>query len=319
MLLPLYEIFGVINMVSSTIAESLNDLVFQFIAFVPKLVAIVILILVGWILGKFIGKIGAKILDKIGLDDLIEKTAIGGMIKKAEMSTVGLFESLIKGFIYLIFAVIIIDILQIRVVAEFITSLVSYVPLIISAIIVLIVGLLIVDFITDIIRKVIIAIGIDEKIMQSSIGEPLKTSGISISGIISGIIKLFGYLIFIMAATDILKLTRLSIFLNDVLLYLPNLFIGILILIIGFLSIDFIADYLQGMMKGMNVENSEVIIPLLRAFMFLVVLLLALDSMLINTSIFYTFIGPIAWGFAVVVAFKWGIKEAIVAYAREKK
>ena len=92
-----------------------------------------------------------------------------------------------------------------------------------------------------------------------------------------------------------------------------------MILIIGFLSIDFIADYLQKMMSGMKVEGSDVIIPILRGFMFLVVLLLALDSMLIRTNVFYTFLGPLAWGFAVVVAFKWGIKEAIVAYAKERK
>jgi hypothetical protein len=48
-------------------------------------------------------------------------------------------------------------------------------------------------------------------------------------------------------------------------------------------------------------------------------MLLALDAMLIDTGIFYLLIGPLAWGIAVVVAFKWGIKEAIVAYARERK
>jgi uncharacterized membrane protein YwzB len=172
---------------------------------------------------------------------------------------------------------------------------------------------------TELIRKVLIATGVDEKFLKTSLGETLRATETSISGILSGIIKLFGYLIFILAATEILQLIRLSEFLNNVLNYLPNLFIGILILIIGFLSIDFIADYLEKMMEGMKVEGSEVIMPLLRGFMFLVVLLLAMDSMLIRTTIFYTFLGPLAWGFAVVVAFKWGIKEAIVAYAKERK
>lgn len=306
-------------MVDSQIVDSLNNVGQQFIAYIPTLVAVLVLIIVGWIVGRLLGRVGAKVLDKIGLDDLIEKTAIGGMIKKAEMSTVGLFEAIIKWFIYIIFAVIIIDILQITIVAEFITRIILYIPLIISALAVLIIGLLIVNFLTDLIRKVLIATGVDEKFMKTALGETLKTTNTSISGIISGIIKLFGYLIFILAAVEILQLIRLAEFLNNVLNYLPNLFIGILILIIGFLSIDFIADYLQKMMAGMKVEGSDVIIPILRGFMFLVVLLLALDSMLINTSVFYIFLGPLAWGFAVVVAFKWGIKDAIVAYAKERK
>jgi hypothetical protein len=306
-------------MVDSQIVDSLNSLGQQFIAYIPTLVAVLVLIIVGWIVGRLLGRVGAKVLDKIGLDDLIEKTAIGGMIKKAEMSTVGLFEAIIKWFIYIIFAVIIIDILQITIVAEFITRIILYIPLIISALAVLIIGLLIVNFLTDLIRKVLIATGVDEKFLKTALGETLKTTNTSISGIISGIIKLFGYLIFILAAVEILQLIRLAEFLNNVLNYLPNLFIGILILIIGFLSIDFISDYLQKMMAGMKVEGSDVIIPILRGFMFLVVLLLALDSMLINTSVFYIFLGPLAWGFAVVVAFKWGIKDAIVAYAKERK
>lgn len=301
------------------ILDSLNKLGQDFIASIPTIVAVLVLIIVGWIVGRLLGRIGSKVLDKIGLDDLVEKTAIGGMIKKAEMSTVGLFEAIIKWFVYIIFAVIIIDLLQINIVAEFITRIILYIPLIISALVVLIIGLLIVDFLTEIIRKVLIATGVDEKFSKTSVGETLKATNTSISGILSGIIKLFGYLIFILAATEILQLVRLAEFLNNVLNYLPNLFVGILILIIGFLSIDFIADYLQKMTEGMKVEGADVLIPILRGFMFLVVLLLALDSMLIKTNVFYTFLGPLAWGFAVVVAFKWGIKEALVAYAKERK
>ncbi len=301
------------------ILNSLYNLGQQFIAFIPTLVAVIVLIIVGWVAGRFLGRVGSKVLDKIGLDDLIEKTSIGGMIKNAGMSTVGLFEAIIKWFVYIIFAVIIIDALQINIVAEFLTRIILFIPLIISALAVLIIGVLIVDFLTEIIRKVLIATGVDEKFLKTSVGETLKVTNTSISGILSGIIKLFGYLIFILAATEILQLIRLAEFLNNVLNYLPNLFVGILILIIGFLSIDFIADYLQKMMAGMKVEGSDVIIPVLRGFMFLVVLLLALDSMLIKTAVFYTFLGPLAWGFAVVVAFKWGIKEALVAYAKERK
>ena len=301
------------------ILDSLYKLGQDFIAAIPTLVAVLVLIIVGWIVGRLLGSIGSKVLDKIGLDDLIEKTSIGGMIKKAGMSTVELFEAIIKWFVYIIFAVIIIDLLQINIVAEFITRIILYIPLIISALVVLIIGLLIVDFLTEVIRKVLIATGVDEKFSTTSVGETLKATNTSISGILSGIIKLFGYLIFILAATEILQLIKLAEFLNNVLNYLPNLFVGILILIIGFLSIDFIADYLQKMTEGMKVEGADVLIPILRGFMFLVVLLLALDSMLIKTNIFYTFLGPLAWGFAVVVAFKWGIKEALVAYAKERK
>lgn len=306
-------------MVDSKILDSLYKLVDQFIAFIPTLIAVIVLIIVGWILGRFIGKIGAKALDKIGLDNLIDKTALGEIIRKAGMSTVGFFESIIKLFIYIIFAAIILDILKIQIITDFVTQVISYIPLIITALIVLIIGLLIVDFLADIIRKTLVAVGVDDKIMKSSMGESLKASGTSVSGILSGLIKLFGYLIFILAAVEILRFRLLTEFLINVLNYIPNLFTGILILIIGFLSIDIVMDYLQSTMKGMKVEGSEIFIPLMRGFLFLVLIILALDTMLIKTGIFYIFLGPLAWGVAIVVAFKYGVKDALVAYAKEKK
>ncbi|MHC1757055.1 MAG: hypothetical protein AB9861_16770 [Methanosarcina sp.] len=38
-----------------------------------------------------------------------------------------------------------------------------------------------------------------------------------------------------------------------------------------------------------------------------------------STGILCLFLGPLAWGIAIVVAFKYGVKDAIVAYARERK
>jgi hypothetical protein len=69
----------------------------------------------------------------------------------------------------------------------------------------------------------------------------------------------------------------------------------------------------------MNVEGTNIWIPALRGFLAFIVILLALDALLIDTSIFYAFIGPLAWGIAVVVAFKWGIKDALVEYAKARK
>lgn len=306
-------------MVQSEIMNSLYNMADEVISFVPTLVAIILLIIVGKILGSVIGKIGAKVLDKIGLDDLIDKTVIGGMIKKANMSTVGFFESIIRWFIYIIFAVIIIDLLKIQAVADFITMIILYIPLIISALVVLIIGLLIVDFISDLVKTILVATGVDEKVEKTSIGTSIKAGGASVSGIIAGLVRIFGYLIFLTAVADILQLTMITQLLIDITQYLPRLLTGVLILLIGILSIDIVMDYLAGTVKGMNVEGAEVILPLLRGFLLIIVILVSLDTMLIDTSILYLFFGPLAWGIAVVVAFKYGVKDAIVAYAKERK
>lgn len=306
-------------MVQTEILDSVYSMFDQFIAFIPTLVAIILLLFIGIILGKALGKIGAKILDKIGLDDLVDKTVIGGMLKRAQMSTVGFFDAVIRWFIYVIFAIIILDLLNIEVVNNFVNLVIYFIPLVISALVVLLIGLLIVDFVCDLLQKILFSTGMDEKFEQTSIGASIRSGGLTASGIIAGIVRIFGYLIFLTAAADILQQTMITQLLIDITLYLPRVLVSILILVIGILSIDIVMDYLTSTVKGMEIEGADIILPLLRGFLLLILVLVALDTMLIDTSILYLFFGPLAWGIAFVVAFKYGVKDAIVAYARERK
>jgi hypothetical protein len=306
-------------MVENQIMNSIYNMLDQFIAFIPTLVAIILLIIVGKILGTFLGKVGARILDSIGLDDLVDKTVIGGMIRRGNMSTVGFFDAAIRWLVYIIFALIILNILNIQAVNNFINLIIYYIPLVISAFIVLLIGFLIVDFIGDLAKNLLVSIGVDEKFESTPFGVSVRTGGLTASGIVSGLIRLFGYLIFLTTASNILQLTMFTQLLISITEYLPRLFTGILILLIGILSIDIVMDYLISTIRGMNIEGTQIILPLLRGFLFLIVILVALDTMLVNTSILYLFFGPLAWGIAIVVAFKYGVKDAIVAYARERK
>ena len=214
---------------------------------------------------------------------------------------------------------IILDLLNIEVVNNFVDLIIYYVPLVISALIVLLIGLLIVDFICDLLQKVLISTGIEEKFEQTTIGASVRSGGMTISGIIAGIVRIFGYLIFLTAASDILQLTMITDLLIDITQYLPRVIVAIIILMVGVLSIDIVMDYLSGAVKGMEVEGADVILPLLRGFLLLILVLVALDTMMIDTGILYVFFGPLAWGIAIVVAFKYGVKDAIVAYAKERK
>ena len=161
--------------------------------------------------------------------------------------------------------------------------------------------------------------GIDDKFEKTSFGISTKAAGLTASGIIASLVKLFGYLMFLTTASDILKLTILTQLLVSITQYLPRLFTGILILMIGILAIDLVMDYLTSTVKSMNIEGAEIVIPLLRGFLFVTIVLVAMDTMLFNTGILYLFFGPLAWGIAIVVAFKYGVKDALVAYAKEKK
>lgn len=308
-----------VSIMESPIGASLYKVTDQLLSFLPTLVGVIILAIVGWIAGRIIGKIGASVLDKIGLDNLIDKTAIGDAFKKTGTSSVRVFESIIKWFIYIIFATIIIELLNITTVATLIAQIILFIPLIITALLVLIIGIFVIDLIANLVKVVIVTLGFDDKIAKLSIGNALKASGTTISSLIAGLVKLFGYIMVLSIVSEILEMNIFTQFLIGVLGYLPHVFTGLIILVVGFLSVDFVLDYLKTTLEGMKVEGADIALPVLRGFLFLVIILLVMDALLVNTNIFYTFLGPLAWGLAIVIAFKWGVKETLVAYARERK
>ncbi|WP_332881662.1 mechanosensitive ion channel family protein [Methanosarcina horonobensis] len=133
----------------------------------------------------------------------------------------------------------------------------------------------------------------DERFERTSFGASLRSSGLKVSRVIAGIVRIFGYLIVLTAVFDILRQPMITDLLIDITLYLPRVLIAILILLIGILSIDIVMDYLSNTIKGMKIEGADILLPLLRGFLLLIVVLVALDTMLIDTTIIYILFRPL--------------------------
>ncbi len=105
----------------------IEDAIGDTVAFLPKLVGALIILLIGWVAGIMLGKYLSKGLDRVGVDDAIRKTSIGQNIEKSGLSLVRLFDLLIRWFVYLIALMGATNVLEI----EFLSTLgpsVSYIP-----------------------------------------------------------------------------------------------------------------------------------------------------------------------------------------------
>ena len=78
------------------IQASFADAIGTMIAYLPKIIAAIIILVIGWLVGRAAGKIISKVLDKIGVDDAVDKTIIGDTIKRSGMNTVGFFDTLVR-------------------------------------------------------------------------------------------------------------------------------------------------------------------------------------------------------------------------------
>lgn len=198
---------------------------------------------------------------------------------------------------------------------QMINSVIAYLPHLIAAIIILIIGWIVGRLLGKLIAGILDKIGVDDALRKTSVGKAIEQSGTHIVSLFDLIIRWFIYLIAIAAAASVLQLGFISELFEKIILYLPHVAMFLIILIVGFIMVDYFADILQAWGKTQNIEFLGVIIVLLRIFFYFIVLMLALSQLLIDLTIIYTFITPIAWGvgiglgagIAVFIAF--GLKD----------
>ena len=175
-------------------------------------------------------------------------------------------------------------------------SVISFLPTLVAAIIILVIGWIIGRLLGKVVSRILDKIGVDDALRKTSVGKAIEQSGTNIVHLFDLIVRWFVYLIAIVAASNVLKLDFLSNLFQTIVFYLPHFLMFLIILIVGFIVVDYFADILQGWGKTQNIEFLGVIILLLRVFFYFIILILALSQLLIDLTIIYTFITPLAWG-----------------------
>lgn len=180
-------------------------------------------------------------------------------------------------------------------------SVILYIPNIIAAIIILIIGWIAGRIIGGVVARFLDRIGVDDALRKTSVGQAIEKSGTNVVEFFDLIVRWFIYLIAILAAANVLQLEFLTVLLASIVAYLPNIAAFLIILIAGFILIDFFADFLIGWGETQKVEFIRPITMLLRVFFYFVVVMLALTQLLLDLTIIYIFITPIAWGIGIGV------------------
>ena len=142
------------------IYEFLRSLGEWLVAATPKIITAVIILIIGWAVGRGLGAVISRILDKAGVDDALRKTSIGRAIEKSGITIPRFFDVLIRIFIYLIAVFAAVNVLEIEFLTRYMQMVVEYLPSFIAGVFILIFGLMVSDFVGDAIR----AIGREAKI-----------------------------------------------------------------------------------------------------------------------------------------------------------
>jgi hypothetical protein len=199
------------------------------------------------------------------------------------------------------------------------SSAIGFTPKLIAALAVLILGLILGRVVGKVVARILGTAKVHNLIEETPIGEMVRHSGMDILDFLDALARWFIYLIFVMAAVNILDIELFSEFLQRTVDYLPSFAAGLIILILGLAVADFMVSWITSMTKTMKIKGGEFLETAIRVFLFLVIALLALDQMRIDTTIIRLFLAPLAWALAIILIFRWGVKEALVEYGKSKK
>ena len=112
------------------VSDGLEEAWLDVITFLPKLLGTVVILLVGWLIARFIYRLASRLLKRIGLDQLLEKAGLGERMKVAGMSATDLVARAVYWTMLLVVLLLASQTLEIEHLSDLLTALISYLPLV---------------------------------------------------------------------------------------------------------------------------------------------------------------------------------------------
>jgi len=139
---------------SDIVRESLLTLWGKVAGFVPQLIAAIVVFLVGWLIAILLGKLAWHIVRAIRLDQGLEAIGFKKVWERSgyKLNTPLFFYELVKWFFIIVFLMAATDILNLVQVTQFLRTVVSYIPNVIIAALVLLIGALVARFLEGLVR-----------------------------------------------------------------------------------------------------------------------------------------------------------------------
>ena len=135
------------------IPEFLQQTVAQTVAFLPRLAAAIVVLLIGWVVGVAAAKVVMELTDRIELDRMVLQTPLGRLMGGSEGAVSQTFGAITKWFVYAIAILAAANVLAIPTLSAWIQTVVSYIPAFIAGLAVIIGGFVVADFIGDAIMR----------------------------------------------------------------------------------------------------------------------------------------------------------------------
>ncbi len=185
------------------------------------------------------------------------------------------------------------------------TTVIDFIPKLIGAIIVLIVGLIIATVLGSFVEKLINALKVDTLLRRLGLEAYFERAGFRLSSgrFLGEVVKWFLLVVFILATCDILGLFAVSMFLRDVLIYFPNVIVAALIMLAAILVGNFLRHLIRASVKSARLYGAN----FLGTLTWWAVLIFGFLAALLQMGVAVSIINTLITGFVAMLAIAGGI------------
>ena len=192
---------------------------------------------------------------------------------------------------------------------ELLTSMVSTLPKLLGCVVILILGYIISTIVKKIMSTALSRIGIDKLGKKLEEVDFIHKNNISvkISSILSKILYYFMMLIFVVAATDVLGMPALSELFQNMLNYIPNVVVAMVLMFIGILVGDGIRKAIETTGKSLGIPSAGMLATVFFYFILINFLMAALGQLKIDTDFIEKNMLIVVGGISLAFAIGYGL------------
>jgi hypothetical protein len=193
--------------------------------------------------------------------------------------------------------------------SDLISKLVLFLPVLLSAIVIFVLGLMISGWLSQLVTKLLKTLRFSEVAQSAGLDKFLKKSdiGYDSAGLIALAVKWLTILVFFMASTNVLGLTAVTGVVNNFLLYVPKVLTAALIVAVG----AFFARFAEGLVKGslatVDHVHAKTLAQLARWVVMLIAVLAAINELQVAQTLVETFFQGLTWTITLAVGLSVGL------------
>ncbi len=200
-------------------------------------------------------------------------------------------------------------------VTEALQNFLGFLPQLIGAIIILVLGWIIAGLLATLVEKVLKTVGFEKAAESTGIAGFVKQAGSdwTVSKVVAEIVKWFIRLIALQAAASILGMTQVSAIINSILLWLPNLIVALAIIVLGAFLANFVAKIVRGTVGKMGFDNPDLIANIAKFAIIGFAVIAAVDQLGIAETVVNTLLIGVVASLAAAFALAFGLGGQRVA------